>query len=43
MTTESSHGAATRQPVHVGERRITNLWQRTLANGETAFEFVSAA
>ena len=40
MTRQSSHGAATRQPVHVGERRITNLWQRTLANGETAFEFV---
>ena len=40
MTTESSHGAATRQPVHVGERRIPNLWRRTLANGDTVFEFV---
>jgi integrase len=40
MTTESSHGARTREPVYLGQRRIPNLWQRTLANGETAFEFV---
>jgi integrase len=40
MTAPSSHGAATREPVHVGQRRIPNLWQRTLANGATVFEFV---
>ena len=40
MTTESSHGARTREPVYLGQRRIPNLWQRTLANGDTAFEFV---
>ena len=40
MTRSSSHGAATRLPVHVGQRRIPNLWQRTLANGDTVFEFV---
>jgi integrase len=39
MTTGSSHGAATRQPVYVGKRRIPNLWQRTLANGDTVYEF----
>jgi hypothetical protein len=40
MTRSSSHGATTRKPVHVGQRRIPNLWHRTLANGETVFEFV---
>ena len=40
MTPTFSHGAETRTPVSVGSRRIPNLWQRTLRNGETAFEFV---
>ena len=30
MTTASSYGAATREPVYVGTRRIPNLWQRKL-------------
>ena len=33
----------TREPVYVGQRRIPNLWRRTLANGETVFEFVGRA
>jgi integrase len=40
MTLTSSHGADTRTPVSVGSRRIPNLWQRTLASGGIAFEFV---
>jgi integrase len=40
MTTSVSHGAETRTPVHVGKRRIPNLWQRQLVTGETVFEFV---
>jgi hypothetical protein len=40
MTRQSSHGAATRKPVHVGTRRIPNLWQRSRANGEIVYEFV---
>ena len=40
MTRQSSHGATTRSPVHVGQRGIPNLWQRTRATGETVFEFV---
>ena len=40
MTPQSSHGAGTREPVHVGTRRIPNLWQRTLKDGRLAFEFV---
>jgi integrase len=39
MTPESSHGAATREPVHVGARRIPNLWQRTLKSGAVVFEW----
>ncbi len=39
MTREVSHGATTRVPVHVGQRRIPNLWQRTLADGSVVFEF----
>lgn len=35
MTPSVSHGAETRSPVYIGKRRIPNLWQRTLANGET--------
>jgi integrase len=38
MTQEVSHGAATREPVHSGTRRIRGLWRRTLADGSTVFE-----
>lgn len=32
------HGATTRQPVYSGNRRISGLFQRTLADGSTVFE-----
>ena len=38
--TSPSYGAATRKPVYVGTRRITNLWQRKLITGERVYEFV---
>lgn len=38
MTTSSSHGAATRRPVYSGSRRISGLYERTLADGSTVFE-----
>jgi integrase len=38
MTHEVSHGAATREPVYSGTRRIRGLWQRRLADGSTVFE-----
>ena len=38
MTLEVSHGAATREPVYSGNRRVQGLWQRTRADGSTVFE-----
>ena len=38
MTQEVSHGAATREPVYSGTRRVRGLWQRTLADGSTVYE-----
>jgi integrase len=38
MTQEVSHGAATRQPVYSGSRRVRGLWSRRLVDGSTVFE-----
>lgn len=38
MTREVSHGAASRQPVYSGSRRIPGLWQRQLADGSTVYD-----
>ncbi len=38
VTYESSHGPASRRPVYSGNRRVSNLWERTLADGSTVFE-----
>ena len=38
MTQEVFHGAATREPVYSGGRRVRGLWQRRLADGSTVFE-----
>ena len=37
MTQEVSHGAATREPVYSGKRRVRGLWQRTLADGTIVY------
>ena len=38
MTQRVSHGAATREPVYSGTRRVRGLWKRRLADGSTVFE-----
>jgi integrase len=38
VTTPSSHGAGTREPVVHGNRRVPGLWQRTLRNGSVVYE-----
>ncbi len=38
MTQEVFHGAATREPVYSGGRRVRGLWQRRLVDGSTVFE-----
>ena len=38
MTQEVSHGAATREPVYSGTRRVRGLWQRKRADGSTVYE-----
>jgi integrase len=38
MTHEVSHGAATRQPVYSGKRRVRGLWTRVLADGSVVYE-----
>lgn len=38
MSAPSSHGAATRQPVYSGTKRVTGLWVRTLADGSERYE-----
>jgi integrase len=38
MTHEVSHGAATREPVYSGTRRVRGLWQRKRADGSTVYE-----
>jgi integrase len=37
MTT-NEHGATTRQPVFIGNQRVSGLFSRTLANGSTVYE-----
>ena len=37
MTAEVSHGAATREPVLSGNRRIPGLYARTRADGSTVY------
>jgi hypothetical protein len=38
MTQKVSHGAATREPVYLGNRRVSCLWRRTLATGGIVYE-----
>ncbi len=38
MTTEVSHGAATREPVYSGNRRIPGLYARTRMDGSTVYD-----
>src|SRR5690349_16062376 len=38
MSRPVSHGAASREPVYGGNRRIPGLYSRRLANGELVFE-----
>ena len=39
VTRELSHGSTTRRAVHSGGRRIPDLYQRTLLDGSTVYEF----